>query len=319
MSGEFLKRQAVVRLALGWNGAMTAREKPKQKRAMDIEALLAWAYGQELPKVPRLDAAPAGFRCAWDKVAEWAEELSLAGLDDNRFGVVPDLFAQSLPHSDALLVHDAVCRLDEFALSLPDDWSPLDDLGDMDGHAAGVARDALDALTILNREGVRRLRRAPRRLVVKHALLGGAPDWHIDAPQVRTVSENGREKWFVREVIVADSLSGPVSMEIEVDGFDERRRIPKPNAYRKTFLDPDPTLGCVGRAEYEVWRAALDVLAEDLRGQMEDFEVVSSGRPFRPWVDGEPKPARVLPDLRPAAALDSRGARDRKKKIAHTA
>jgi hypothetical protein len=311
MSSQLLKRQAVIDLARAWPGSMASVDKPRVKKPMGIEALLHWAFCEELPKVPRIEA-PADMPGAWDKVAEWAEELSLAGLDDNRFGVVPDLTAQVFPHTDALLVHDAVCRLDLCALTLPDDWSPLGDLGDMGGHAGAVAADALAALTIVDAEGLRRLRRSPRRLVMRHAILGGAPSWEIDAPDVRFVQANGCDRWFLREVVVVEGRCGPVSMEIEVDGFDTRRRVPKPEAYRKTMLEPDPTLGCIGRAEYEVWRAALDVVTEDLRGSMYDHEVVDCPRPARPWEEPAREPVRVLPDLR--RIWDSRLLRGRRKK-----
>lgn len=316
MSDLKLRRMGVVDLARNWAGPMEAKSKPCAKRRLDIEALLRWAYLEELPKVPRLNAAPAGFRGAWDKVAQALEELSLAGLDDNRYGVVPDFSAQSLPHADALLVHEAVERLDLCALDLPADWSPLSDLGDIDGHAGNVAGDALAALTTVDRDGVRHLRRTPRRLVMRHALLGGCPDWQIDPPEVKFVSEFGKAKWFVREVVTVEGPCGPVPTEIEVDGFDHKRRIPKPDAYRKTFLEPDPTAGCVGRGEYEVWRAALDVLFEDLRGMLTDIEVMRCPRPWRPWEEPADAPARVLPDL---MARESAPVRRRRKKIARNA
>ncbi|HUO55085.1 MAG TPA: hypothetical protein VMU18_10105, partial [Rhodoblastus sp.] len=156
-------------------------------------------------------------------------------------------------------------------------------------------------------DGLRRLRRTPRRLVVRHALLGGAPEWRIDPPEVVV-----DPRWYVREVIRVGTLTGFMEQEIEADGFDKVRRVPKPGAYRKTFLEPDPRDGVVSRAEYEVWRAALDVLFEDLRGTLSAFDVQPCGLPMRPWEEGEAVPARVLPDLR---VIDSGEVRGRRKKI----
>ncbi|ATQ67805.1 hypothetical protein CQW49_07790 [Methylosinus trichosporium OB3b] len=284
---------------------MAARPKARERRG--IEDLLAWAYLRELPKTAmRRTDGPKLWRSGWMKVEEWLEELSLAGPNENRFGVVPDLSVMTAPHEDALRVHEAVCRLDELDIGVPDDWSPCAELGDLDGHGAALPGLALARLCVTGADGVPRLRRSARALVFRHAILGGCPDWEIDPPQVRVVSEYGRPKWFLREVMWFDGVDGQVAHEVEIDGCDKWGHA-RPGAYQKTYLDPDPVDGVVGRGEYEIWRWALDLLVEDLAGLLVDFEAVASDRPMRPWVEAAPRKGRTLRDLRQDAGWQIRG------------
>lgn len=297
MSGVKLKRARLIELARSWTGPAGVVETSARKTPRGIEDLLSWAYLRELPKMQSLAGrGPQLIRSGWLRVEQWLEELSLAGLDDNRFGVVPDLASNGLPHVDAIAVHEAVCRLDELDLGMPDCWSPLEDMSDMGGHRAGLPILALDRLCPMGPDGERRLRSSPRRLVFKHAILGGCPDWRIDEPEVKIVTEHGRPKWFLRETLWFDGPDGPqtVPHEVERDGLDRSRRIPLPGAYQKTFLDPDPLDGVVARGEYEIWRSALDMLIEDLRGKTSAFEPVASERPMRPWMEKQPTRGRVL-------------------------
>lgn len=308
-----LRREKLIALARSWDGPAGVVERPAEKTRRGIEDLLAWAYLRELPKMQSFaGGGPELMRSGWLRVEQWLDELSLAGLDDNRFGVVPDLAVSGLPHDDALAAHEAVCRLDDLDLGMPEDWSPLEDLSDMGGHKPGLPAMALDRLCVTQAGGERRLRSSPRRLVFRHAILGGCPDWRIDEPEVKIVSEHGRPKWFVREVMWFDGPDGPATVphEVERDGLDRMRRIPLPGAYQKTYLDPDPLDGVVARGEYEIWRSALDMLVGDLRGTLREFEAVASDRPMRPWVEKAPPRGRVLRDLtkRDAAPI-RRGAR----------
>ena len=281
--GELIRRNALIALAKGWKGPKPLPAKPHRKR-MRIDEFLTWAYREELPKTgggPAGPSAPAG---GWDQVARWAEELPLAGLDDNRFGVVPDWLAPSGPHPDAVLAHAAVQALDSWPLCLPDEWNPLADMPGLGlaGEAA-VAR-AVQSLATIGEDGARWLRRGPARLVFRAAIMRHAPDWHIDVPVTDVERhENGKGRWFVREVHQFDGAFGPASEEFEHDGWDERRKQPRIGAYQKSVLRPDPHDGIVARAEYEITRAALCVLAEDLASVLHEHDVVPPDWPERPW------------------------------------
>src|SRR5688500_9952509 len=103
---------------------------PVLKKRMTIEALLRWAYRDELPKAqaPGGSLRPAGFGGAWGGIERYGELLTVIdhGLE-NRYGLVPDLSATTEPHPDAIRIGDAVQALDAFPLNLPDGWNPLTD------------------------------------------------------------------------------------------------------------------------------------------------------------------------------------------------
>lgn len=291
-----LKRDALIKMATTWAGPMAARVLPRPKKTIDIEALLKWTYLQELPKRPKLNG-PSEVDSAWRKVGEWIEELSLAGCDENSYGVVCDFAASSWPHDDAYIVHEAVGWLDSLELGLPDDWSPIDDLGDLGALGKGCVARAIDILTIADSSGVRRLKGSPRRLVFKHAILGGCPDWEADAPEKKFMQKHGMTRWFRKIWVNQEAAFGDVRVEREIDGFDRKLRIPYADAYPKEYLDPDPIDSVIGRAEYEIWHSALAFLVDELQGALGDFAPVMTKRPERPWESGVSRKSFIWPDL----------------------
>ncbi len=262
-------------------------------KTIGIEPLLKWAYCDELPKA--LPDGPGRSRMFSASAVQASLMELYTVIDANRFGVVPDLSASGAPHPDAVAVHEAVCGLDAMELDLPDDWSPLADLGDLGPEGAAAVGRALMALTVLDAAGQRRLRQTPRRLIERHAILGGCPDTEGEKPERKVVKEFGKAKWFRRVLVEIEGGS----IESEVDGFDRKRRRPYPGAYQKHVLDPDPAPVAVARAEYEIWHAALGVLVEDLAGRLADHRVAATDRPQQPWLAGHAGP-RILPALRPA-------------------
>ena len=300
MVGVTLKRDKVISLARDWRGSSGVRSVagPALKR-IDVEAFLRWVYREELPKAAPAPLAPGEMRGGWDAVAEWSKDLCLKvddGAPVNRFGVVPLGSSEVGPHTDALRAHEAVGALDDLSLSIPDDWEPFGDFGDLGEAGAQAAREALARMS-----DTCQLRKLPRLLVMRHALIGGCPDWESEAP-VRDVvrSSTGQPRWYVRRTMLMPTVSGAeVATEIEVDGWCARKRRPIDGSYQKTILRPDPAPVAVERAEYEVWRVALDVIAADLEGALDQHEVTASQRPARPWEGEENAIAvrRVLPDL----------------------
>jgi len=294
-------------------GVTPIEPPPPPKKRTTIEALLSWAYRDELPKEQAGGGRllPAGFGGAWGGIERYGQILTVVdGGPENRFGLVPDFSASSDPHPDAIRVGEAVQALDGYALSLPPGWDPLADWPGLGEEGAKVVQRVIERETEVDAAGNRRFKLPLSRLVIRHALMSDAPVWEGEEPQLKTVTgANGKPRWFrrVRQLTdEGDPVNGipPIYTEVEVDGYDAKRHRPHPDAYRKTYLDPDPTETIVSRAEYEVWCAALDLLAIDLEDKLESHEIVPSARPARPWETGPALRSRVLESLdRPAPWL----------------
>ncbi len=290
-------------------------------KRMDIEALLRWAYREELPKAAAVGSRlVVGFKTGWGGMERFGELLAVIDEPDirNRYGLVPDTTASSEPHPDAERVHDAVMALRRYELEVPEGWNPIEDMGDLGPEGGAAVVRGLAGMTITNDKGKQVLRRSVARIVIRQAILGGAPEWEGETPDRHVVCAHGKPRWFRREVVVADGAFGPVQHEIEVDGYDHKRQRPYGDAYRKMVLDPDPAPVVQGRGEYELWRCALDLLVEDLAGTMVDHAVTWSARSWRPWQWPDAERA-ILPSLIPSAgpASESRsGHRKRKREAA---
>jgi hypothetical protein len=317
--GMLERRERVIGLARTWGGPGPAvRPARPGRKKIGIEALLRWAYREELP---RASAAPLvmgiGLPAASYGLVGIAEYLTPidAGMGVNPFGVVA-MPSERGPHQDAVTIAEAVAMLDGLDLELPEGWDPFEDMGEMGGHRSAAVADVLARLTVVDREGKTRLRSSPGRLVVKHAILGGAPDWIGGVPEVKVVrGEKGQPRWFVRRRI---TLLGGESYEVEADGFSSSARRPVAGAYQKTYLEPDPVPVGVERGEHEIWHAALDIMCDMLRIELEEWEVEPCARSARPWSDdaGSAREGRVLPDLcRPVEETVVRSSRRRKKPV----
>ncbi|MEO1110559.1 MAG: hypothetical protein AAFX90_21860, partial [Pseudomonadota bacterium] len=68
------------------------------KKQIDIEKLLKWAYCEELPKGGAHGGGAVSYS-SWCAVAGLAELGTL--IDDNSYGVVPDLTSSGEPDPDA--------------------------------------------------------------------------------------------------------------------------------------------------------------------------------------------------------------------------
>jgi len=288
-------------------------QTPVAKKKITIEDLLRWAYRDELPKERAGGGCflPAGFGGAWGGVERFGEILTVVdGGPENRYGLAVDFTAVGDPHPDAIRVGDAVKALDGFPLNLPDDWNPIADWPDLGPDGVAAVRRAVERETYIDGNGERRFKTALSRLVMRHALMGDAPVWEGEKPQVKTVTgPNGKPRWFRRVQVVADPGDPeqgimPTYTEVEVDGYNQKRHRPYADAYRKTYLDPDPAETILSRAEWELWCAALDLLTVELEGVLEAHVIIPSERPARPWESGAPLTRKVLEsEARPAAWL----------------
>lgn len=261
-------------------------------KTIGIEALLSWAYCEELPKAETasVEIGSAVMGSSWDSVSRQGELMAAMVSDGrlNSYGVVPLSAAYGAPpHPDAFVVHRCVGELAGMDLELPEDWSPLDGLGLAPSEQADAVARAMPRLATLQGDRLR-LRLKPVELVRRNAILRSAPSWEFERPKARFVMLHGKPAWF-RKVPVEGAF-GQLH-EQEVDGYNPKAKRPYPTAYRKTVLDPDPALAVLDRAEYEVWHAALGILTDSLNasGELTAHIVRPTKRPARPW-GGSPEP-----------------------------
>lgn len=255
-----------------------------------IEKLLRWAYREELPKRRERASAPGALAASFaNNNSLWQTLVTVDGGGPvNAYGLVADLAAAGGPDPEAERVVQAVLALDELTLGFPEGWDPLADLGDLDALGEEAIARGVGRLTRLSPDGKVVLHTRPSQLILKHAVLGGEPDWQAETPEVKPVlGLKGRPRWFVRE---PDGR--------EVDGFCPTGRRPREGAYRKWRLDPDPVDAVVERGEYEIWRVSLDLLVEALGGRtLAGTTILPTDAPMRPWETGARIAPRVLRDL----------------------
>lgn len=276
-----------------------SRNPRDPRKSVTIEDLLSWAYRDELPKLAAPGPALGGFESAWLSLVRHGEIMPEKVSDGvNRYGVVPYSLDLGEPHPDAVALGDVVASLEGLELDC-DGFEPLADMPGL-GHEAGAATArAMAALTHRDGAGRSLLKRMPADLIRRHAVMRDCPPWEGDLPEARPVlGANGRPRWFRAQVITYESAFGLAERTIEVDGWDAKRKCPMAGAYTKQVWSPDPAEIAVCRAEYQIWRAALDVVAEEAAALMTRHAIVPSARAWAPWIEGGEPARRILPDLR---------------------
>lgn len=296
-----------------------------KRRKLSVEQALSWAVRDEWPKAEAAarmigQGAPNGYVTG----GGFAQMMALGQRVDNHringFGVVPFEIDLGAVHGDALLLADAVRELDgHLGAGLAQgfaDWEPFADLAHMAGDAEVAA--LLDASRASARAMARAhcaLTGAINRLVVKAAILG-LGGWEMGEPEVGYVRpvHGGKPLWFrkVERPCAWNADGEAIAWDVvEADGYDAKRQRPYPDAYRKRRLDPDPALVALARAEWQVWRAALDCLFEMAKGALATIDLTPSRLAWEPWAcehgagprvlsGGEALPAEVAPE-RPRA------------------
>ena len=289
-----------------------------RKRSLDIETALRWAFRDELPKVSALnrdevDAPRAGDRGRAPR--DFVTDVQLMiDMPTNCFGVVKAIGSRGSADPDAILIGDAVADLDSMVMGVPDNWKPLAEMDDLSPEVTRLVQVAVDGIAGEVEGGRRLFGMRPSFVVQRYAQSGGAPDWRAEVPVVKLVSAFGKPRWFVKRLDWIRTVDGrDVAHEVEEDGYNARAKRPFVDAYRKTYLSPDPTAAIRARAEYELWHAALDALVEGLAPRLAGIRLSPTRRPARPWLDGDGAPS-VLPsldDMGPLVPLPPRKARCR--------
>jgi hypothetical protein len=255
---------------------------------MTIERLLEWAVRSEWPK---LEAPGGGFVAGAS--SSWAEMADLGcTIRVNRYGVAVAGGATEGPHPAAVLLADILDRLDGMALdaegvALFTDWRlPADGVALLDEAArAGLATLASDGKAI-------------RALLVRCATLGPLTGWGAEPPRLDWLRDDaGRERWFrkIERAVSWDGAGNVVGVAmVEAEGWDRFRQRPYVGGYRRSVLVPCPLAVARRRAEWQLWRAALDVVYEIVVGGEvvidgvrrvwpEMVKVLPCALPWRPW------------------------------------
>ena len=239
------------------------------RRRLTITDALAWAYQVELPAMERYTSGEAESRASHPMWNLGRVDGGGANWDDAAIARIVD--------RDALKIGQAVSALRNPA------WAASADLAGFEVFQAGLS---LSEAAFIGPA----LERA-ETLVITHAKLGTAPD--VESQQVTAVrSGNGlpivrREVPFRESTIAGDTLTRmddehvPDQPMIMLRGKPTRGKWPEGSF---CLVDYWPSAHAImrDRAEYLVWRAALDWLTVNLQG-LERIEVSGCCAPRRPW------------------------------------
>jgi hypothetical protein len=289
---------------------------------MTIERAIAWAVRDELPKVQALAGlahAPNGCVTGSGLKGVLALGTRIDHVPVNDYGVVALAGEHGRCDDDALRIGHALLALDAMARDMAGqmvaglgEWDAFEDLAALDacaiaGPLLAQARSDARARAAM----AARLMAAPSEMMIRAAVLGPPRGWALDAVRPEVVrASNGRPAWFRRERrAVAWTEDGEPTAwdDVEVNGFNARAQRPHGDAYQRHVLTPDPLAVAIARAEWQLWRAALDLLHEELDGRLARITLLPSAQPWRPWVEGQAASARVLHGPALPAATGQRG------------
>jgi hypothetical protein len=225
------------------------------KQPRDMERLLVWAVRDELPK-----AKPAS-TSAFGTIPSALSWLELGKRVQSSYRD-PDFRLGDQPHIDAVKVGDAVA-------ALPQDQS----IADVNSVRALAPEFSL--LTFLGEHQVMCRQFNLSTLVILNAVRGIRPAWDLGTPQLQPVrgEQTGKVELFGKSV--------------------GRCRYAEGSHSRIEYTDPTIAEVMDARAEYTVWRMALELLVERLRGTLTEYEPTGPSAPLAPWLSSEPQP-RIL-------------------------
>lgn len=267
-------------------------------KTIGVEELVRWAYLEELPKVapgPGGIGAPAAPGSAARAVESFAQLLTV--IDDNWYGVIPNLADPGDPHPDALAVHAAVGDLADVVFATFDRDSLVADMADLSPAIHEPLARAIDRETIIDRDGAMVARERLDHMVRRIAITRAVPEWGGERPRLMpAIGPNGKAVWRqpMRRAVAWDGVTGEAIRWDVVDCNISVRsgRVPI-DAYQVQDLRPDPVGMLQGRLRWAIWIAGLDTLAEALDGRLAEHRVQMTWRAGQPWL-GEADRRRVL-------------------------
>ena len=244
----------------------TRRDTVPNKRVMDIEDALAWAYREELPK--RRDRDDAGGPQEYSSISPMFRICALGGRVEN-FSREPGFpAAMGEAHPDALIIEAAVGELRSFQGHRFDG-----ELGLMTHLPAGLDEHAAMAQSMGQLFDLVRIK----------ARLGSRPTFARSPEPAAVVGNTGKPLIYV----VRNGVE-------QISGAEGKDRYPS-GAYCAIEWE-SATAILTERADYAAWWAAVDLLAHRLSGKLASISVLPPTAAQRPWageVDAA-KPRRIL-------------------------
>lgn len=273
---------------------MQTAASPKQhaKISMDVEALLRWAYVDELSK--RQSSSAEGI---WDRILDYQNH---GGIDSGK-GAAQRYSHFGLPDPDAELIEKAVSALPETVIDwnthleeIAGDLAGLVSINDLSPWRAGMPKrpkagwgDAgIRALKgFFGNKGVEPLHDRPRdilivggiktnMLVTAHAIKGTRPDWRDDEPYPG----------------MTRSSRGTGAM---IEGECRGKNLYTTGSYCPLSWSPSPIDVVLGRADYFAWYQGLLTLSQTM--VLERFEALPPKAPRLPWFGDDEVTSRVIP------------------------
>jgi hypothetical protein len=256
-----------------------------ERRVLDVEDVVRWAYQEELPKRERqlglaepCEVSPMFRGCDLGvRVDNWNREPGFPA-------------AMGPAHPDALKVEAAVKALARFrdlpiegALDLGPDFN-----ADPEAEARAMRRAflAIDTVVIL---------------MAKMPISRSRPFWQ-SRPTLSSVTQpNGKTlvlRWETQ--FMPRWPEGEVAEDVLVPVAPSRKDAYPPGSYCPLRYDTDPDVVLGERAEYLAWWGGLNALAEDLADRLESIVVLPPAAAQKPWLEHRTavKSHRVLQDLR---------------------
>lgn len=244
-------------------------------KQIPIVQLLEWAYRHELPKAERPGGGmSASAPSSWGMVYNLGILGTVIDAPLNQWGVVPSFMDDGDPHPDALTVARAVAGLASARIDVPAGWCPFPEWQDDDGLIATAVNAELPRLAV--RDGA-----TVRALISSVAMTGRRLDWSAEEPTRRMVERAGRPVWFIRDVFV-DELGREIARE--VDGFDQRRRRPKPGAYRKMALSSSIAGDIASRFDRQIWALGVRHVRRAVAGELTAHALTDDVPTLAPWL-----------------------------------
>lgn len=251
-----------------------------------IEALLTWAFTEELCKVGGGgDGMTAVSASNWGFTKDLLTLGTLIDRSPNFYGVIPGFIENGEPAADAVRVGDAVRALAGRGFDIPEGWNPFPEWDDSHGL---IAVEVERVVAEIRLKGDRLSGRHIVNLVTSAAILNRGPDWTADEPVVRMVSSMGKPRWFLAKT-AKDAFGREYTFE--ADGYDRKRGRPMRGAYRKYELSCMLRGAVLSRLDWQLWQDALDDLGKSLGGRLFSHEILPFYPDLQPWTRQRKKAA----------------------------